>query len=391
MRLWCPRGYRPGQWNVYTGNYVFCRSRRQTLGSIRAVSCSGPGSSPLPGGLHRSNAPLLRGYCADPASVRARHALSCDRCADRSSDRRAARCLREARLQEAGAGKGDRGAGPAGRSVRSGILARLLLQCSRAGRPGGSPGRPHSRGADRSSGCDRSSVAFRSCPSQRLLLVLRSPDGSDSPATIATGKERHAHASTGRAARARRALRSHSPDPWAGFSKGVKEQPLFAYIHAVRPCSQKNPPPRHPARIRPTHTGGLAPRLPTAISIVAGLLQKWTVGLLWEGRASFWALPSQTPRRGHGRLSSFSKEIVKPISLKSTGLLSIFAEVHAAVMRFYMFVHRTCVLRSAAQRNDKARAAKTGATVFRPHLPSGRSREVFGKETPYATSPSSSQ
>jgi hypothetical protein len=34
--------------------------------------------------------------------------------------------------------------------------------------------------------------------------------------------------------------------------------------------------------------------LMTVIGIIAGLLQKWTVGLLWEGRASSLALPSQT-------------------------------------------------------------------------------------------------
>jgi hypothetical protein len=36
--------------------------------------------------------------------------------------------------------------------------------------------------------------------------------------------------------------------------------------------------------------------LKNPISIIAGLLQKWTVGLLWEGRASSLALPSQTCR-----------------------------------------------------------------------------------------------
>jgi hypothetical protein len=58
-------------------------------------------------------------------------------------------------------------------------------------------------------------------------------------------------------------------------------------------------PPRHPefasgAAMVVQNINASRELLMTVIGIIAGLLQKYTVGLLWEGRASSLALPSQT-------------------------------------------------------------------------------------------------
>jgi hypothetical protein len=86
--------------------------------------------------------------------------------------------------------------------------------------------------------------------------------------------------------------------------------------------------------------------LMTVIGIIAGLLEKWTVGL-YSSRKSVSRFPWRMVRVGYSQVVRFEKEEPKTrLFLPKVGLLSIFAEVHAPVMRYGLVARRPHILRS---------------------------------------------
>jgi hypothetical protein len=106
--------------------------------------------------------------------------------------------------------------------------------------------------------------------------------------------------------------------------------------------------------------------LMTVIGIIAGLLEKWTVGL-YSSRKSVSRFPWRMVRVGYSQVVRFEKEEPKTrLFLPKAGLRSIFAEVHTPAMRYGLFARRPHVLRSEAESRDLAATTSVASSASGP-------------------------